>query len=308
MTANFTKPLTQSIEIAAEGCPTEVIKYDTVTVDGPAPWAGQEAEAEVAGAGGGAAGAKKAAGWAPPEGPPDPKWAGLLDSAHVSGSRSAGGPAVSSRPAKASADTVAVVLPHDAPPDAMDATMIASGASRPADGPVQRIKSRASSAVKVTRRQFDIALAIGWAALAGTILHSLGMLQAFMIPKLTKEKSPVFRAGKLANYPEPGVYMDYKASQGVWIVHLNEGKLVALSTTCTHLGCIPNYMASDSKFKCPCHGSGFTMEGINFEGPAPRPLERLSITLDGEALVINKSKKYRQELGQWTDSQSFITL
>ena len=72
----------------------------------------------------------------------------------------------------------------------------------------------------MTRRQFDIALAVGWAALAGAVVHSLVMLQAFMIPKLTKEQSPVFRAGKLANYPEPGVYTDYKASKGVWIVHL----------------------------------------------------------------------------------------
>ena len=48
----------------------------------------------------------------------------------------------------------------------------------------------------------------------------------------------------------------------------------ALSTVCTHLGCTPNWLPVESKFKCPCHGSGFRMTGIHFEGPAPRPLER----------------------------------
>src|SRR6476659_1731654 len=46
------KPLTASIFVAAEGGPAEVIKYDLGEVPGPAPWAGQEAAAAAAGAGG----------------------------------------------------------------------------------------------------------------------------------------------------------------------------------------------------------------------------------------------------------------
>ena len=49
----------------------------------------------------------------------------------------------------------------------------------------------------------------------------------------------------------------------------------ALSTVCTHLGCTPNWLPVESKFKCPCHGSGFRMTGIHFEGPAPRPLGKI---------------------------------
>src|SRR3954469_22813011 len=51
MSADFLKPLTQSIQIAAEGCPVDVIKFDTVTVAGPAPWAGQEVVASAPAAG-----------------------------------------------------------------------------------------------------------------------------------------------------------------------------------------------------------------------------------------------------------------
>jgi nitrite reductase/ring-hydroxylating ferredoxin subunit len=45
----------------------------------------------------------------------------------------------------------------------------------------------------------------------------------------------------------------------------------ALFTICTHLGCTPNYLSAENKFKCPCHGSGYRLTGVNFEGPAPRP-------------------------------------
>src|SRR4051795_11285121 len=69
MSADFLKPLTPSVVIAAEGCPVDVIKFDTVEVEGPAPWAGQEqtATASAPAAGGGAA-AGQAAG---PGGRPD---------------------------------------------------------------------------------------------------------------------------------------------------------------------------------------------------------------------------------------------
>ena len=52
---------------------------------------------------------------------------------------------------------------------------------------------------------------------------------------------------------------------------------------------------TERKFKCPCHGSGFRSSGINFEGPAPRPLERYKISLanDGQ-ILIDKTKHYEK--------------
>ncbi|MCH7618738.1 MAG: ubiquinol-cytochrome c reductase iron-sulfur subunit, partial [Candidatus Marinimicrobia bacterium] len=85
--------------------------------------------------------------------------------------------------------------------------------------------------------------------------------------------------------------------------------IYALSTVCTHLGCTPNWLSAEGKFKCPCHGSGFYNTGINFEGPAPRPLERFRITLaeDGQILV-DKNQKYQYEKGQWNDPDSFLKV
>jgi cytochrome b6-f complex iron-sulfur subunit len=86
--------------------------------------------------------------------------------------------------------------------------------------------------------------------------------------------------------------------------------IYALSTTCTHLGCTPNWLEREEKFKCPCHGSGFKITGVNFEGPAPRPLERwaISVAPDDGQLVVDKSKKFQKELGQWNDPDSFIKM
>src|SRR5204862_444007 len=80
--------------------------------------------------------------------------------------------------------------------------------------------------------------------------------------------------------------------QRVWIIRTEEG-LYALFAKCTHLGCTPRRLTAENKFKCPCHGSGFYKTGINFEGPAPSPLERLRITKaeDGQ-LLIDKGVKY----------------
>lgn len=307
----FTKPLTPTIITAAEGCPVDVIKFETVEVEGPEPWAGQEEEAAASETGGGGGGAAAKKGLAIPEGPPDPKWAGLLSTAYTSGSRSAAGPGVRIRQAKAPAEAIAFAVGSNAPPDARAAAMVGSGYIRPSPSVADRIRHRAGqliAATAITRRQFSAALAIAWGAMMATFATAGALLQSFMVPKVTKEPPSVFRAGRLSDYAEPGVYEQFKGSQGVWIVHQTDGQLVAISTICTHLGCIPNWQATDQKFKCPCHGSGFYMDGVNFEGPAPRPLERYTIRLEGEFVVVDKSKKYRQELGQWTLPGSSVTL
>ncbi len=309
--ADFTKPLTPSIITAAEGCPVDVIKFETIEVEGPEPWAGQEEEAtkETTGAGGGGGGGAK--GPVIPEGPPEPKWAGLLSTAHTSGSRSGGGPGVHIGQAKAPADAIASAVGRHAPPDAMAAAMVGSGYTRPSLNVAERILEKAgiiADAAKITRRQFSTALAIAWGALAATFATAGAAFQSFLVPKVTKEPPSVFRAGKIGDYAETGVYEQFKASHGVWIIHEPNGEIVALSDICTHLGCIPNWLPSDKKFKCPCHGSGFYMSGVNFEGPAPRPLERFKIAIEGEYIVVDKSVKFRKELGQWTLAGASITV
>lgn len=135
----------------------------------------------------------------------------------------------------------------------------------------------------------------------------------FMFPNVLYEQDPRFVAGKRSDFPEVNkVYENYKQSQAVWIVRLLEegqDRLVALSTVCTHLGCTPNWLDAERKFKCPCHGSGYYLSGVNFEGPTPRPLERFRVYVDATGnVVIDKSKKFRKDLQQWNQTESFVTM
>jgi cytochrome b6-f complex iron-sulfur subunit len=153
---------------------------------------------------------------------------------------------------------------------------------------------------------------LAWTAFAATM--GLGGLATarFMMPNVLVEPPSKFKVGPPSDYPPASVATKWTAQYGVWLVH-NEfnGKdlIYALQTVCTHLGCTPNWLEGERKFKCPCHGSGFYITGINFEGPAPRPLERMAIRLaeDG-AIEVDKSRKFQQELGQWNDPASFVEV
>jgi cytochrome b6-f complex iron-sulfur subunit len=148
---------------------------------------------------------------------------------------------------------------------------------------------------------------IGWATFTATMtVFTLGSLR-FMMPNVLNEPPSKFKAGFPDTYEDNKVTDRYK-DQNAWVVkHL--GKIYALSTTCTHLGCTPNWLEREQKFKCPCHGSGFYITGINFEGPAPRPLERWAVSIgDDGQIVIDKSKKFQEERGEWSNPESFIKV
>ena len=85
---------------------------------------------------------------------------------------------------------------------------------------------------------------------------------------------------------------------------------MVMEGVCTHLGCTPNWLPSQNKFKCPCHGSGYYKTGITFEGPAPRPLERAKISIDPAdgQIVIDKAQAFYQERGEWTHPDSFLKI
>jgi len=155
-------------------------------------------------------------------------------------------------------------------------------------------------------------MGLAWGAFSAASAAALAATGRFMFPNVLNEPPQQFKAGLPGEYGM-GVDERWKEKYGVWIVRTSEdieqhaSGFYALSVTCTHLGCTPNYLSAENKFKCPCHGSGFRTTGVNFEGPAPRPLERVRVVLaeDGQILV-DKSRHFQRELGQWTDPEAFL--
>ena len=155
-------------------------------------------------------------------------------------------------------------------------------------------------------------LAVGFTSLSVTGLLSTLGLARFMFPNILIEPPSQFKVGFPSDFAPGSVATKFKAQFGVWIVNAayeGQPQIVALKTVCTHLGCTPNWLEAEQKFKCPCHGSGFYKDGVNFEGPAPRPLERYAIRVaDDGQLEIDKSKTFQQEMGQWNDGSSFVPV
>ena len=164
------------------------------------------------------------------------------------------------------------------------------------DAKAKKAKDEALETIWSRREFFSLA---GWAGFMASLGLSALYFARLLFPRVLFEPSPIFKAGYPGDYTVGAVSTKYIKDQRVWIVRDEEGIYVIFGL-CTHLGCTPRWLNTENKYKCPCHGSGFTKEGMHFEGPAPRPLERLKITLgpDGQ-IIIDKSKKFLFEKGQW---------
>jgi cytochrome b6-f complex iron-sulfur subunit len=151
-------------------------------------------------------------------------------------------------------------------------------------------------------------LPTGWTAFTAACVSGLVGTVRFMFPNVLFEAPQSFKAGLPDEYNVGEVDIRWADAFGVWIVREPAG-FYALISTCTHLGCTPNWLAPENKFKCPCHGSGFYRTGVNFEGPAPRPLERARIVLaDDGQILVDKSVKFQQEKGEWEKPGSFLQV
>ena len=146
--------------------------------------------------------------------------------------------------------------------------------------------------ISVTRRR--LLAFVGWGSFAafwGSIL--LATLR-FFFPRILYEPSPQFQAGKPADYQVGEVSTRFKEAQRMWMIRNADG-LYALIAICTHLGCTPNWFASEERFKCPCHGSNFLRDGTNVAGPAPVPLYRATIAADVTGnIIVDKSQRENQ--------------
>jgi cytochrome b6-f complex iron-sulfur subunit len=177
----------------------------------------------------------------------------------------------------------------------------------PDDGTTRRSFFAAAAGVL-----FGSSLAVGFSSLAVTHLMWLLGFARFMFPNILIEPPTRFKVGFPDSLSPGQVETKFIPQFGVWIVRYEfdgQPEIYALKSVCTHLGCTPNWLEAEQKFKCPCHGSGFYKDGINFEGPAPRPLERYAISLaDDGQLLVDKSRTFQQELGQWKDTASYVPV
>jgi cytochrome b6-f complex iron-sulfur subunit len=176
--------------------------------------------------------------------------------------------------------------------------------AKPAAPAAAVVETSADPPVNKMRRR------IVWATVAGSLLTFFLMFVRFFLPRSILEPSSVFRIGSPNDYAL-GVDTKWQQQYRIWVTRTSD-RLFVIYARCTHLCCTPDWKASENKFKCPCHGSGYDSEGINFEGPAPRPMDRAKVTLDAEGQIqVDVGTLYEWPKGaksEFDDDGAFIRV
>jgi cytochrome b6-f complex iron-sulfur subunit len=136
-----------------------------------------------------------------------------------------------------------------------------------------------------------------WSAVAAFLVAWFLAFFRFFLPRTLFEPSTSFKIGYPSDFAL-GVDTKFQQKYRIWVDRTPD-RMFVIYARCTHLGCTPDWKPAENKFKCPCHGSGYDSEGINFEGPAPRPMDRAKVEQapDGQ-IVVNVAKLYQWPKGQ----------
>ena len=151
---------------------------------------------------------------------------------------------------------------------------------------------------------------LAWCAISSFLGAWFIAFLRFFLPRTLFEPPTVFKIGYPSDY-SLGIDTKFQQKYRIWVDRTPD-RLFVIYARCTHLGCTPDWKASENKFKCPCHGSGYDSEGINFEGPAPRPMDRANVQLapDGQ-IIVDTSRLFSWPKGQpsrFNDPGSYLPV
>ena len=144
------------------------------------------------------------------------------------------------------------------------------------------------------RRDF-LGLAGLWSVIAAMGTALAGVLR---LPKPAVLPGPL-RVYKLGDPAQFAVGSVTRNEAGGFFLFRDEQGFHAISSVCTHLGCVVAHTEGEG-FACPCHGSRFSTDGSVVGGPAPAALPWLQIAVspDGQLQVnaetqVPKGSRFR---------------
>jgi len=181
----------------------------------------------------------------------------------------------------------------------------APAATQGADASSAADAASASKEINSSRRR------LVWACIWGYLGVNLLMFLRFFFPRALYEPNTIFTIGYPSDF-NLGIDQRFLMTNRSWVVR-EPDRIFVIYAKCTHLGCTPEWKSAENKFKCPCHGSGYDSEGVNFEGPAPRPMDRAFIQLDPTGkIVVDTSRLFvddpRAGVNHFNDPGAFLNV
>lgn len=152
-----------------------------------------------------------------------------------------------------------------------------------------------STAPEPSRRSFLTKLWIGLGIIA--LAEFIALTFAFLRPSKLKARREsavsIVTAGMVDKYKPNSVTAFVRGK--FYLACLEDGGFLALSRTCTHLGCTVPWVEEEMKFACPCHGSAFDITGNIIEAPAPRALDIYPVTIENKIIKIDTRKPIKRD-------------
>jgi cytochrome b6-f complex iron-sulfur subunit len=79
-----------------------------------------------------------------------------------------------------------------------------------------------------------------------------------------------------------------------YLARLEDGGFLAVSRTCTHLGCTVPWVFAEKRFVCPCHASTFDITGNVVNAPAPRAMDLYEVFIENNIVKVDARKRIRR--------------
>lgn len=122
------------------------------------------------------------------------------------------------------------------------------------------------------------------------------LVVAFLRPRQPQSRSgkfgTVIEAGAVERF-KPGTVTAFPRGQ-FYLSRLDDGGFLAISRTCTHLGCTVPWEEPQNHFACPCHGSVFDITGSVVSAPAPRALDIYRVAIENNRVKVDTAVRVKR--------------
>jgi Rieske Fe-S protein len=144
------------------------------------------------------------------------------------------------------------------------------------------------------RREFfsQVWSILGLVALGELVFFTVSMLRPGKKFQKENPSTSTKIAGNVEDFAINSVIAD--RINKYFLIRMSDGGFLALSITCSHLGCTVLWEDDKKQFICPCHSSAFDRTGNVINSPAPRPLDYYPVSINAGKVLVDTGQKMKR--------------